>query len=92
MILKEKYEKATLLLLDMIIMSDRFDNELTSEKGVGKVFDKVRLMCNLLLGSVVTIFCVAHTRLARPDLSAHAHVRAPLFYFVFYLMKFTSNM
>ena len=46
MILKEKYEKATLLLLDMIIMSDRFDNELTSEKGVGKVFDKVRLLCN----------------------------------------------
>ena len=41
MILKEKYEKATLLLLDMIIMSDRFDNELTSEKGVGKVFDKL---------------------------------------------------
>ena len=27
-------------------MSDRFDNELTSEKGVGKVFDKVRLLCN----------------------------------------------
>ena len=46
MILEEKYEKATLLLLDMIIMSDRFDNELTSEKGVGKVFDKVRLLCN----------------------------------------------
>ena len=44
MILGEKYEKATLLLLDMIIMSDRFDNELTSEKGVGKVFDKVRLL------------------------------------------------
>ena len=31
----------------MIIMSDRFDNELTSEKGVGKVFDKVNLEYNL---------------------------------------------
>ena len=34
-------EKATRLLLDMIIVSERFDNELTSEKGVGKVFAKV---------------------------------------------------
>merc|ERR550519_3297569 len=34
-------EKATQLLLDMIIVSERFDNELSSEKGVGKVFAKI---------------------------------------------------
>ena len=41
MVMAQSFEKATQLLLDMIIISDRFDNELTSEKGVGKVFSKV---------------------------------------------------
>ena len=41
MVLAQDFEKATQLLLDMIIVSERFDNELSSEKGVGKVFAKV---------------------------------------------------
>jgi len=39
-------EKAANLVHDMIIMSDRFDNELTSEKGVGKVFDKLCILAS----------------------------------------------
>lgn len=34
-------EKAATLIIDMIVMSNRFDNELSSEKGVGRVFDKL---------------------------------------------------
>jgi len=41
MVLAQDFEKATQLLLDMIIVSERFDNELSSEKGVGKVFAKI---------------------------------------------------
>ena len=59
MILAENFEKATQLLLDMIIISDRFDNELTSEKGVGKVFAKVSsLLFTTLPYSILKMFSV----------------------------------
>ena len=59
MILAQNFEKATQLLLDMIIISDRFDNELTSEKGVGKVFAKVSSLFFITLPySILKIFSV----------------------------------
>ncbi len=33
--------RAAKLIVDMIIMSHRFDNDLSSDKGVGRVFDKL---------------------------------------------------
>ncbi len=30
------------LLIDMIVISYRFDNELSRERGIGKIFDAVR--------------------------------------------------
>ena len=38
---EEKLDKAARLVTDMIIMSHRFDNELSHKKGIGKVFDQV---------------------------------------------------
>ena len=38
---EEKLEVAARLVTDMIIMSHRFDNELSCKKGIGKVFDQV---------------------------------------------------
>lgn len=38
---EEKLDHAARLVTDMIIMSHRFDNELSHKKGIGKVFDQV---------------------------------------------------
>ena len=38
----EKLNKAARLVTDMIIMSYRFDNQLSNKRGIGKVFEKVR--------------------------------------------------
>lgn len=35
--------KAASLVGDMIVMAHRFENELTSEKGIGRVFDQVTI-------------------------------------------------
>lgn len=37
----DQLEKGAKMVIDMIIMSHRFQNELTGEKGIGKVFNKL---------------------------------------------------
>jgi hypothetical protein len=39
---EDKIGHAAKLIVNMIVMSHKFDNELSHEKGVGKVFDTVR--------------------------------------------------
>ena len=58
-------------------MSDRFDNELTSEKGVGKVFDKVNLEYNLTSICRIRESCVTDIKswlmFSHPDMIPDIH-------------------
>lgn len=38
---EDQLTRAAKMVVDMIIMSHRFDNELTGDKGVGRVFNKL---------------------------------------------------